>query len=133
MALDIFAEFATDESLENNGAWHKLGKGTELLVARGGNSAYSKMLSELMEKHQAVLDGNDKAAEDQWVEIIVKTMARTLLLGWKNVEYQGKALDYSVENAELLLKHKDFRLRVGKLADSMDAYRAKLEVKQGEA
>jgi hypothetical protein len=134
MALDIFAEFATDESLENNGAWHKLGKGTELLIARAGNKAYGDLLSKQMEQYQGVLEANDDAAAEQWTDILVHCLSRTVLLGWKNLDYQKKPYgEYSVEKAEKLLRHKDFRQRVQKLSEGIDAYRAKMEVAQGEA
>lgn len=134
MSFDVFAEFATDESLENNGAWHKLGKGSELLVARAGNKNYADKMSKLIEQNQAVLDGNDDAAAEKWTEIIVEAMSETVLLGWKALDYKAQPYgDYSPEKARALLQHKDFRQRVSKMSDSMDAYRAKLEVKQGEA
>ena len=37
MALDIFAQFATDETLEENGTWFPIGGGARVLVARSGN------------------------------------------------------------------------------------------------
>lgn len=133
MSLDFYSEFATDEALENDGAWFPVGKGTELLIARSNNRKYSKMLMSEVEKFRAVLDLDDDVANKKNDEIFIACMAEHILRGWKNVTYKGKALDYSVANAKLVLQHKDLRDRVGGLAGSIEGYRVKQEAEQGEA
>lgn len=131
MSFDVFNELATDDSLEENGTWQSLGKGTELLVARNGNRAYSKMLSKSVERHQQTLDLEDDAADKLSDEIMVDVIARTVLLGWKNLSFKGQTLDYSVENAKKVLGLKEFRKRVMALASNFDAYKLKQEALQG--
>lgn len=133
MAIDIFAKFATDESLETNGTWRDLGGGTRVLVARSGNRAYARMLAKLYEQHRAVLDAADDVADRKSDQIMAEVVAKTILLGWESVLYKGKHLEYSVENATMLLAHKDFRRTIMNLAEDQEAYLAKEEIAQGEA
>lgn len=133
MALDIFAKYATDESLENNGTWREIGGGAEVLVARAGNKQYGKLLTKLVEQHRKVLDVADEVADAKSDDIMVEVLAKTILLGWKNIEFKGKALDYSLDNAKTLLKVKDFRRVVVGLSDELQAFQTKEETEQGEA
>ncbi len=133
MALDIFAKYATDESLENNGTWHEIGGGAKLLIGRQGNKQYTKTLAKLVERDRKVLDMNDDAANARSDEIMTEVLAVSVLLGWEGIEYKGKPLPYSVENAKMLLRHKDFRRDVVALSENIDHFRAKEEVEQGEA
>jgi len=133
MSLDIFAKYATDESLENNGTWFDLGSGARLLIARSGNRKYAKLLTKEVERSRKVLDLADEMADQKSDEIMIDVVARTVLLGWEKVSYKGKDLDYSLENAKLLLALKDFRRQVATFADEMEAYKVKEEDAQGEA
>jgi hypothetical protein len=133
MALDIFKQFATDDSLENNGTWFEIGGGASLLVARNGNRKYARIISKLVEQHRKVLDLDDELSEKKNEEIMIEAMANALLLGWKNIEYKGEKLEYSVENAKKLLAIRDFRSLVMRLSDDTNAYRLKEEEEQGEA
>lgn len=140
--LDIFAQFATDESLENNGTWFPIGADTEILVARVGNRAYSKMLSKEVERNRKALDLNDEAADNLSDSIMINVMAETLLLGWRTkingefkevLGFKKKELAYNKENAKEVLSVKDFRKLVAEKAGDSEAYRVKLEEEQGEA
>lgn len=133
MALDIFAKYATDESLENNGTWREIGGGAELLIARSGNKQYAKLLTKLVEQNRKVLDLSDDAADAKSEEIMTEVLAKAVLLGWKGVQFKGEDLQYSVENAKMLLKIKDFRRMVVGMSEELDSFRAKEEAAQGEA
>ena len=133
MALDIFAQFATDESLEDNGAWFEIGGGASVLVARSGNRKYAKMLTKEVERNKKVLDLNDDAADKKSEEIMIAVIAETILLGWKDVSFKGEVLEYSIPNAKKLLAVKDFRKAIGQFADDVSAFKFKEEVEQGKA
>lgn len=126
--MDIFATYAVNEDLENNGTWVEMGD-ARFLVARAGNKAYSKMFTKEYERNQRALDRKDAAADELAERLMVKVIAKTILLGWENVKFNGVDMPYSVENAEKLLAIKDFRRDVMKMADDFDAYKA---VKAGE-
>jgi hypothetical protein len=131
--LDIFAEFATDENLENNGTWFPLGGKARVLVARSGNRAYAKSLSAEVNEHQATLDLDNEAADTLSEQIMARVMSKTILLGFENFAFKGKAISYSHENAEKLLMVKDFRRQIVKFSETVSAYKANLEAAQGEA
>lgn len=131
--LDIFAQYATDESLENNGTWFDIGAEGRVLVARAGNRKYSKMLSKEVERNRKVLDLNDDASDAKSDEIMIDVMAETILLGWEKLSFQKVECPYSIANAKKLLGLKDFRKLVAEKAGDTDAFRIKLEEEQGEA
>ena len=133
MALDIFAQFATDETLEENGTWFPIGGGARVLVARSGNRKYAKMLTKEVERNKKALDLNDEAADKLSEEIMIGVIAETILLGWEGVSYKGKELDYNVANAKLVLAHKEFRKTVAQFADDVSAFKFKETEDQGKA
>lgn len=133
MALDIFAQFATDEGLEENGTWFDIGGGARVLVARSGNRKYGKMLTKEVERNKKLLDLNDDAADQKSEEIMIAVIAETILLGWKDLSFKGEVMEYSTANAKKLLAVKDFRKLVAQFADDVSAYKIKEEVEQGKA
>lgn len=142
MALDIFSQYATDETLENNGTWREIGGGAELLIARIGNRRYVKALTKSVERDRKVLDLADDAADAKSDEIMIDVIANTVLLGWRTkngagdyeptVLFKKQPIEYSVANAKKLLVLADFRRQVAKLADENEAYRVREEAEQGE-
>lgn len=133
MALDIFAQYATDETLEENGTWFPVGGGARVLVARSGNRKYGKMLTKEVERNKKALDLNDDAADKLSEEIMIAVIADTILLGWEDVTFKGKALEYNPANARKLLAIKDFRKAVAQFADDVSAFKFKETEEQGKA
>jgi len=131
--LDIFSQYATDETLENSGTWFTLGKGARVLVARAGNRQYSRALNKKVETHRAALDTGDDNADAVSDEIMADVMAETILLGWEGLSFKGEPMSYSRENARKLLLVKDFRRQIGQFADNFEAFKVKEEAAQGKA
>lgn len=133
MALDIFAQFATDETLEENGTWFPIGGGARVLVARSGNRKYAKLLTKEVERNKKALDLNDDAADKLSEEIMIGVIAETILLGWEDLSFKGEVLEYNVANAKKLLAVKDFRKAVAQFADDVSAFKFKETEEQGKA
>ncbi|MEY2654881.1 MAG: hypothetical protein RLZZ524_1909 [Pseudomonadota bacterium] len=133
MSFDLFTNFATDETLENKGAWRDIGPGARLLVARNGNRHYARALTLAIDEARPILDMKGEIADAKSDEILISVLADTILLGWEGVSYKGQDLPYTKENARTLLKMRDFRLLVQRLADEQQAYRMKLEEEQGNS
>jgi hypothetical protein len=129
--LDIFAAYATDETLEDQGTWRRIGGGAEILVARLGNPNYEDAVKAEVAANRETLDLGGEELAQAYKELSLRVLARTILLGWKNVSYKGKPLDYSVQAAEMLLAHREFRRVVEEFASDFNQYRAKLEEDQG--
>lgn len=124
--MDIFSTYAVDEGKELNGTWMEVGD-SKFLVARAGNKHYVKMLGKMVETNQKALDRKDDAADALSDKIIIDVMAKTVLLGWENVSYQGQVMLYSEENAKTLLALKEFRREVMKLSDDFNSFKAQQE------
>jgi len=133
MALDIFAQFATDETLEENGTWFPIGGGARVLVARSGNRKYAKLLTKEVERNKKALDLNDDAADKLSEEIMISVLAETILLGWEDISFKGEVLEYNVANAKKLLAVKDFRKAIAQFADDVSAFKFKETEEQGKA
>jgi hypothetical protein len=129
---DFFKQFASDEKMEIEGRWVDHDTETSFLVARSGNKHFNRLFTKLYQKNKVVLESKGDAAEAKSDEIMIETFAKTILLGWKGkVEFDGKDLSYSVENAKKLLALKDFRRVIASYADDFDSFKVVQEVEQG--
>ena len=129
--MDIFETFATNEQLETEGKWFPLSKTARVKVARSGNPRYLAMLRD--EAREAQLDmASGEEANELAEELVTKTMAKTILLGWEGVTKGGEPVVYSNEAALEYLKLKDFRRKIQAFSDNMEAFRLKSEAEQGK-
>jgi|688.fasta_scaffold245780_2 hypothetical protein len=129
--LDIFDEYATDANAEINGTEFPLGDAT-LLIARSGNRKFSKLITQLSERHRIALAVKGEASEALDKKLMVEAIADTILLGWTGLGYKGTLLPYTRANAMMVLEHDDFRASVMKMASEMDAYKVKQETEAGK-
>jgi hypothetical protein len=130
--FDLFEEFATDAVLETGGAWVPYKGGTEFLIARDNNENYGEAISAALSEHAEALERKDDAAKKLSEELMIDVVAKHILKGWKNVKYKGKMLEYSIENAKTLLRHKDFLTFVRSTSRNRDLYKAKLIEEQAK-
>lgn len=131
--MDIFASFATDEALENEGKWFNLSKTAKVRVARSGNAKYIKQLRKKLEENRIDLDSQGDDANELAEKVMVEVIADTILLGWEGLEYRGKPLEYSRLNARLVLQLKDFRKKIVGFSESFEAFKLKQEEELGNA
>lgn len=125
MAIDLFSEFATDAKAEEEGVWEDYAEGVSFLIARSNNKKYARLITKAFEKNKRLLEAKNDAAEARSEEIIVDVSARALLLGWKgDLAWKGEPLEYSFENAKLLLAVKDFRRWVFERAEDISRYKS---------
>lgn len=129
--MDVFNTYATDEVAEVEGRWQNLTRTARVLVARTGNTRYQELFRKKLAEHELDLGSDTPESAKLSEEILVDIMARTILLGWEGLTFQGREAPYSVEMAKTMLRVKDFRKRIQAIADSHELYRAKSEEKQG--
>lgn len=123
--VDIFNDFAVNETAAKDGVWVPYRGDIEFLIAKSGNKNYRKNAQVLFKRHARLLDQNDDAAEAKGRELLIELTARTILLGWKGtVKYQGEPLVYSVENAKKLLDQDGFREWVDTQSKDQARYKA---------
>lgn len=122
--MDIFSKFATDPKKEVEGVVQPIGNGTYLTVARYTNDKALALMAALRERHAVALNSADpEVVTATNREIQIDAMANHVLIDWTGIEFKGKQLKYTVENAKLLLKLNDFRDLVFKLSYNADQYR----------
>jgi len=137
--MDIFRVFATDPAKELEGVWFPIGPAEktlpdgkpdpdsvpQLLIARNGNKKHSRIVTKMVEANKTTLEMKGDPSEERGVEITVEAMAESVLLGWKNIEFDGVKLPdtYSVETARKMLAVKEFRELVNRFASDYTKYR----------
>jgi hypothetical protein len=131
--MDIFDVYATDETAEVEGRWFPLDKKTKVLVARTGNANYLKAIRKRMKDAQIATEDQSDDNEKLVTDLIIETMAETVLLGWKGMSMKGEELTYSKTNAMKALAVKGFRARISSIADKLESFRVKEEEDQGNA
>ena len=137
--VDIFADFAINDTKSKDGVWVPYRGDVEFLLARSGNKNFRKQAQALMGRNRRVLDmkdGNGNStdeAEAKLTEIMIEIMAQTVLLGWKgNLQFQGNPLEYSVDNAKKLLKIDSFRDMISGMASDEQRYKEVQEVEEAK-
>lgn len=134
-AIDLFAQFATDEKVEEEGVLTPIpGCGdTKFRIARDGNKSYNKLLQKLVKQNRPVLDSKGPMAEAKNEEIYIEVLAKTILLGWEGKVLVNKVLmDYSYATAVKLLSIKGFRAAVIELSESVDNYKVVKEEEEAK-
>jgi hypothetical protein len=129
--FDVYANYATDEEAEVKGRWFPIGKNARVKVARVGNDNYNAEFRKLVEDKQLDLSEGGPAAEQLASDILLTVQAKTVLVDWEGLGFQGKPVPYSVDSAKSLLAVKDFRKRILAIAESFDNFRVKQETQQG--
>ena len=122
--VDLFNDFATNAVTEIEGTWHDYSGDVSFLIARAGNKAYARAFLKAYEASRRVLETKGPTAEAKAEEVTVKTLAKAILLGWRgDLKYKGEPLPYSLENAEKILAHVDFRKWVVERSEDMSKYK----------
>lgn len=108
---NLYTAFKTDETLEKDGIVIQYGENSkgqpiEFRIARAGgaNARYSKVLEFKIKPHRRMIQ-NGNMPEETAMKAVRETFVETVLLGWSGVEGpDGKAIEYSQENALKLFK-----------------------------
>ena len=118
---DIRDLYGTDEALEVEGQWVNYGS-FKLKIARMGNRRYNEHWARLVKPYRAQIQENT-LEEPIMIELMVDTMAATILVDWDEVELDGEKLDYSIDNAKRILMIRDFRKLVFDTSGMAETYR----------
>jgi len=124
MSLDLSAEFTRDSTAEVEGVWENIGGDAEILVAAWENPRYMQALRSIPRALRRRLEAGRVSPEEDRA-LMCKIVAETILLGWKNIQFEGEDLPYSKENAEkVLLKLPRFYSLVIELAQEESRFLA---------
>lgn len=125
--MDVFEVFATNTKKEEEGVEVKIGPDSYITVARNNNRHYVKLLSTMFEENRQLLESGTEEGDKANQALMAEVIAKTILLGWRGLEYQGQPIEYSLENAKMLLQHHEFLELVMKHARRAELFRATIE------
>ena len=132
-AVDLFAQFATDEVREEAGFQTLIPNCGSVLftVARTNNKGYLKLFQKLYKKVEPLIKAGGDVADKKSEEIYIDVMAATILLGWEgSIAFKGESLVYSKENAKKLLALKEFRAAVSRISEDVENFKAVQEAEE---
>lgn len=89
--LDLDTLFSTSKRLETQGAWHDLGDGAGVKVARINNAAYQQLERELRRKELARIK-TGRLDEETNLRLMIECIAHTVLLDWRGLTLGGELL-----------------------------------------
>lgn len=116
----------TDPTLEKDGVEVDLGDGAAIIIRPMRNEDFKKHLNALLKPYERKIQQKrmDPVLHDNLVR---KAVAKNILIGWKGIEIDGKAVKYSPEKAEELMKRfEDFQEDVLTAAMSRETFRAEV-------
>lgn len=103
--------FQTNITKELEGAWTTIsigGNDLHIMLARKDNSRATSYLRELLKVNEVALKPDDEKANDLFLELRKKVMARCIILDWKDLSIDNQIQPYSEEICLKLLKFNDF-------------------------
>ena len=130
--------FATDESLEEEGAWVTVNDliGLKIKVRRLRSDAVIKVFERVVREHygEEFLRKPEGLSESESETILKRQLAEGVIVDWKGVRNNktGKEIPYSKEAALQMMNMKDFREFVYQAANSRDTFREKADKKLRE-
>jgi len=103
------SQIQTDDELENKGTWFTWELDVQLRIARAGNRAFDTMMQTLSKPHvKASRDGN--LPDDVQEDILKQAIAKTILVGWKNIDNDdGTPMKWSAKASLNLLQDEGLR------------------------
>ncbi len=114
--MDLQKSFGVDKEAAENGRWFRLEDGGSVRVARMTSPAYRAEIVRLSKPHLAILNSSMDTTE-LLDEITIAAMSRKILLDWKDINLDGKAIVYSSDKAlEIMTLFPDFREVVSALS-----------------
>jgi hypothetical protein len=100
--------FTLDLSKTDEGDWFKVGTDMEFLLASIGNDNWQKQYTKLEARAYGSQKRQESARDDETdANIILECFARTCILDWKGVTFEGKDVPFSTDKAvEVVLDRK---------------------------
>lgn len=134
--MDLKKEYFTDKKLEEGGVDVDLGDGAFVTVRRTNNPMFREHLNKLRKPYERQIQ-RGTVDQDLLDKLTRKAVSRHVLVGWKGIEIDGKAVKYSPEKAEeIMIEYPDFQEDVLFAANSRETFRQEVEeenVKNSEA
>lgn len=120
--MDFKKNFVTNKKKETEGVWLPGPEGSEFLIARAGNTNFTKLAGELMKPYRKLLQMGK--ADDQLIhEVVAEVTSKTILLGWRGLNEGGQEIAYSQQEAkQRLVSSNDFAEFIAGLSQQQAAF-----------
>ena len=124
-----FSTFATDAIAEQDGKWFEFGTDARIKL-RSFSSKISRDVRKTLEKPYIGLTRSGTSLPDDILEdLLVKQMAKALIVDWSGFTDEGKEIPYSSDVAETLLsKYPKLRDRIAKIIADDESFAAEAKV-----
>ena len=127
--------FATDESLEESGAWVMINPAMDIklkirrLRSDAVVKAFERILRETYSDAEEMARNPEGMSEEQSMFILKRQLAEAVIVDWTGVRdtKSGKIVKYSPQAALRLMDMKDFREFVYEKASARDTFREKAD------
>jgi hypothetical protein len=121
--MDLKKEYATDKKAEIEGIEKDFGNGCFIKIARIGNSEYKKAFRKITKPYEkAIRRGN--VSEDLADKFMIEALSKTIVLGWRGMQEDGKDVPYSVDECtRILTEYPDLREQIYEIANEMESFK----------
>lgn len=124
--MGLYEDFGADKDLQKDGKWLEF-DGYKVLVAYAGdgNKKYENLLEKLCAPYQDKLSRKkvSKATRKKVHEAVVKTYARTIVLGWEGIKRGSTVVEYSQKVCEeILTELPEFFSEIHSFANELSNY-----------
>ena len=125
--MDPYDQYAFDAELAETGVWFGFTGGSKLRIARRDNPRYLEALRALAKGKERLIQLKAISGSDLH-EMLMRALARGVLLDWEGLTRSGEPLPYSEDNAVALLTDlPEFREQVESCAENVVAFRREAE------
>lgn len=125
------SDFDLSDTLSIEGRWVPVGKTGRLKIARMNNEKYREYVKKQTKPYRSAIRAGT-VDDELMTEIVVRAMARHILLDWEGITEKKVPITYTIEKAEELLRTKEpFRELVASLATDQQLFQ-EAEVEEAE-
>lgn len=113
----------TDTKLEVEGVWRDYNSKAKVKIARWANDDFSRLMRNKYKSVRSVMEGDDDAAAELSVELVIEVMAHTILKDVQGIGYKNQLItNYTPAIGIELLKVKDFREKIKAMSEDQASY-----------
>jgi len=104
-AFNIWAQFETDQSAEENGAWYEILPEIKFKLRRFQSDHAVKTRQRLEKPYVKLTRGGKDLPQEVQEKLITSQLAESIIVDWEGItDRDGNVMDYSIDNAKMLLE-----------------------------
>ena len=111
MKIKAFADYKSDEKLEDEGVWSPMADGVDFKIRRLRSKIVEKARERIYGPHERALGPRKKSLPDGLeTQLTIQLLAQAVIVDWKGpgmVDDDGKAIPFTVENCAEVISDAD--------------------------